>query len=402
MTQQEQKRRHSKNHGTYQGTKMPTTGCPFCLDIFNQVQNTKGGYTPPKGPAKPAVHPLLETQPKVPEKTKTFVTIALDSSGSMQGIADSTRRELKRTLDNIKENAKKHDLEVLVSFRQFADSVYGYEFAKVDSNKLPTTIEYYPGGGTALLDAAGMSISDMVGEDNKTGNKHSFLLIVITDGEENGSYKYNAQTLPELMRKVQATDRFTLTFQLPKGFKQSFCRGYGIPEGNIAEWEASDEGITTATAQNCSAFSNYAVCRSKGVKATACYYTTDLSNVSKADLNALTPINSQAKVLQVPHETEIKSFVEKEMGFYRPGSAFYQLTKDEKVQPYKVVLIRDKATKKIYAGNEARQLIGLPAASSVGGIIKVKPGNHANFDVFVQSSSNNRKLVRGTTLIIWQ
>jgi hypothetical protein len=243
---------------------------------------------------------------------------------------------------------------------------------------------------------------DMTAEDAKTGNKHSFLLIVITDGEENRSGTYNSASLARVMRSVQATDRYTLTFQLPPKAKSQFCRSYGIPEGNVIEWEGTDEGIATATAQTCSAFSGYAVSRAQGKRSTTSYYTTDLSRVSKVDLNNLMSVNSQTRVLKVTHEADIKPFVEAQLGFYRPGSAFYQLTKTEKIQSYKVVLIRDKSTRKIYAGNEARQLIGLPNSSSVGSKVGVKPGNHANFDVFIQSSSNNRKLVRGTDLIIWQ
>lgn len=33
---------------------------------------------------------------------------------------------------------------------------------------------------------------------------------------------------------------------------------------------------------------------------------------------------------------------------------------------------------------------------------QVKPGNHANFDIFVQSTSFNRKLVRGTKLLYFE
>jgi hypothetical protein len=41
-------------------------------------------------------------------------------------------------------------------------------------------------------------------------------------------------------------------------------------------------------------------------------------------------------------------------------------------------------------------MIGLPANADA----KVEPGNHANYDIFVQSTSVNRKLPRGTKLIV--
>lgn len=408
MITAEQKRKHSKNHSGYKGTKKPTTGCPICLDMYYKAQgagNLKNVPVTPKFSYQGmAPHPLLQpapTPPPAPEKTNTYVYIVLDKSGSMQHIAETTRKTLLKEFNNIKANAQKHSMEVLCSMRQFSDIVENYDFDTVEPSKLPTSLRFWPAGYTALLDATGKTIEDMRHVDSITGNKHSFLLIVITDGEENNSTKYNRENLKQLMQEVQKTDRYTLTFQLPPGYKNKFCQNFGIPEGNVVEWEGSEQGREFASDISCSSFSKYATSRSKGVRAVSTYYTTDLSNIKQTDLNKLMPINNQVKNLKVTHEADIKGFVEAQLGFYRPGSAYYQLTKDEKLQSYKVVLIRDKATKKIYAGDEARSLIGLPPCSSSGGTVRVKVGNHANFDVFVQSSSNNRKLVRGTDLIIW-
>lgn len=429
MSTIDQKRKHSKNHLSYKGNEGPTTGCPICLDMYYKAQASKGNTISPIDPTGPTgmtgcsgftrstapVNPgpftyqgmapasiLLTPQPKVPEKTNTYVKIVLDSSGSMGSITEATKRTLKNVLNDIKVNAKKNNIDVFVGLRQFASCVAGYDFDDVKSDHLPTEIHFYPNGNTALLDATGQTIQDMQWLDNLTGNKHSFLLIVITDGDENYSSRFRSTILADLMQAVQRTDRYTLTFQLPPGRKRNFCTAYGIPEGNVVEWEASERGMDQVYATSAVGFSNYACSRAVGVKATKGFYNTDLSNVKSSDLNKLTPINHQVKVLKVNAEAVIQPFVEAELKFYRPGSAYYQLTKDEKIQPYKVVLIRDKSTRKIYAGNDARKLMGLPDASPAGDLIKVRPGNHANFDVFVQSSSNNRKLVRGTDLIIWQ
>jgi len=57
----------------------------------------------------------------------------------------------------------------------------------------------------------------------------------------------------------------------------------------------------------------------------------------------------------------------------------------------------EKGKSEVY-GPDARDLIGLPA----GGTEKVIPGNHANYDIYIQSTSNNRRLVRGTKLIYFK
>jgi hypothetical protein len=67
------------------------------------------------------------------------------------------------------------------------------------------------------------------------------------------------------------------------------------------------------------------------------------------------------------------------------------------VHDYKQIIIRDKKTGAVYSGAEARNLLGLPH----NGNVKIIPGNHGAYDVFVQSTSVNRKLPVGTQVIYW-
>jgi len=49
----------------------------------------------------------------------------------------------------------------------------------------------------------------------------------------------------------------------------------------------------------------------------------------------------------------------------------------------------------IYGGHEARGIIGIPTNQ----LVRLKPGNHQNWKIFVNSTSVNRKLVRGTDVL---
>jgi hypothetical protein len=64
----------------------------------------------------------------------------------------------------------------------------------------------------------------------------------------------------------------------------------------------------------------------------------------------------------------------------------------------KQVLVRDRASGKIFAGKEARDMIGLPSDRNA----RLHPGDHKNFDLFIQSESVNRKLVAGTGVVYWK
>jgi hypothetical protein len=94
---------------------------------------------------------------------------------------------------------------------------------------------------------------------------------------------------------------------------------------------------------------------------------------------------------------QIKDFVQAQGIAFTKGCAFYQLSKTETVQDYKQIAVRDKMGGAVYSGIAARDLLGLPHH----GECKLAPGQHGQYEIFVQSTSVNRKLVKGTNLMIW-
>lgn len=92
----------------------------------------------------------------------------------------------------------------------------------------------------------------------------------------------------------------------------------------------------------------------------------------------------------------IDDFVEKvTMKPYIKGTAFYQLTKKVLVQKSKQIYIYDKETKNVYQGSLARSLLGLPDQNC-----HVTPVYNGRYDIFIQSTSLNRKLEPGTNVLI--
>ena len=137
-----------------------------------------------------------------------------------------------------------------------------------------------------------------------------------------------------------------------------------------------------------------------------------MSKVSDRDIRNLNDVSANFRTLKVNNagpggaEWLIRKFVENRMlhnitfsrqagHAYGAGNAYYQLTKNEKVQAAKSLVVKDKSTGAIYGGHEARALIGMPTDVQV----RVKPGNLQHWDIFVQSTSFTRKLVRGTELL---
>jgi hypothetical protein len=347
---------------------------------------------------------------KAPVRTlrkKVVRTLLLvDDSVSMTNVATATLISINKTLADIKEQAAKFsDQETTLSYYKFSNYVDPI-YRLWPAQNIREVASFHPrGDSTKLFDGVKQIIEDhslngdlVYGHD--TNVDVSYLLIVITDGKENDSILSWAG-FKSLIEQTQATDKFTLTFLLPPGAKRSFVRDYGVPEGNVEEWTLDARGVQRATEQRTVGIGNYFSAVDAGAtKSTTFYVETDLSKLkSETVRKRLTDIRDQVKVFEVKKEEDIQPFMQRNTGRpYMPGTAFYQLTKKEaKVQPGKKVLLREKNQKSIYAGSDARQLLGLPDGQDA----RVKPGNHSSYDVFIQSKSNNRALVRGTDVIYW-
>lgn len=101
-------------------------------------------------------------------------------------------------------------------------------------------------------------------------------------------------------------------------------------------------------------------------------------------------------LVEVTTSGRIDQYVEKVTGQpYIKGSAFYQLCKEVLVQASKQIYIFDRQTQNVYQGVYARALLGIPETNC-----KLAPDYNGRFDVFIQSTSLNRKLISGTKLLI--
>jgi hypothetical protein len=350
---------------------------------------------------KPTQKPLTQTvvHPVDSPQLTNHIAILIDKSGSMSSLRGPVVEQLNKQVANIKQNAYNSKQKTQVSVYSFS-GVHSLQSlvrnAFPESIQMFTTADYYPTGQTALLDSMNTVCENLLSQDDGAKTT-SFLMIVLTDGQENNSVQTDRWRLKDKIQKLQGTDRWTFALLMPPG-NAIYARELGIPEGNITEWEATKFGLERASFNLQASTGGYYNVRSQGLTSTKSFFTTDLSTIKSRDLNNLADLTADFKRWPVKKECAIADFVQQEHGRpYEIGKGFYQLTKPEKIQAYKQLVIEDRASKKLHGGDEARRLIGVP--TTVGSTTKVTPGNHANFNLFVQSTSMNRKLVRGTTLL---
>jgi hypothetical protein len=329
---------------------------------------------------------------------KQYLGISRDHSGSMAHLKNAAMADYNNVIKAIKNASDVNKIDTIVSVVSHQGSIK-YEVTNSSVNSLKTLTSYpTPGSTTPLFDSVKALIDLLDSVPDKQDADVTYLVMAVTDGQDNSS-KISGRALGEIIRRLQNTDKWTFVFRIPRGERRSL-EALGIPPGNIQEWDQTEYGMRESTDQTSSAISQYYGNVSRGIRSTSTFYA-DLGHVSRREVqNTMTDISGVVRIEPVNYRTDIQSYVEQFTGRpYLKGTAFYQLTKTEKeVQDYKVIVIRNKNTRSVYAGHNARILLNLP----ISGTIRLAPGNHGEWDIFIQSTSNNRILLPGTSVLHWR
>jgi hypothetical protein len=333
---------------------------------------------------------------------KQYVGISRDHSGSMSSLRDPARRDYNENIAAIKNAANENKVDTIVSVvRCGIKNSVDREVVNSNVQILRPLDSYQTDGNTPLFDSVGELIDLLSKVPDADDPNVSFLVMAVTDGEENASKHWTSHALTEKFRALQATDRWTFVFRVPRGYKAQLAR-LGVPEGNIQEWEQTERGMRESSVNTQSAVASYYSGIARGVRSTDHFYANAKSVTPTMARQTLTDISQEVSIWPVVSGgSQIRSFVESKITprIMDLGSAFYQLTKTEReVQSYKLICIREKSTGRVYGGQSARNLLGLP----LQGTIRLSPGDHGDWDIYVQSTSNNRLLIAGTNVLYWE
>lgn len=331
---------------------------------------------------------------------KNYIGFVNDHSGSMDSLAKAAIVDYNSNITAIKNAANAEMLDTVVSVVGvgYPGGVQVTRQVQISNpHVLKPVTEWATEGGTPLYDGIGNMIELLSSLPDAKNPDVSFLVLVTTDGEESHSGKYSASKLRSLMKEMEATGRWTFVFRLPNVRVSQKITDLDVSVGNIQKWDTTEAGMAASTVKTAQAMGSYFRSRSAGAKSTTAFYT----DASKVNVAALEDISKKVSLYVVaPHEEgiQIRDFILTKRMVYLKGAAFYQLTKTEaRVSHTKQVLVRDQATGKVFAGAEARKMIGLPTDRNA----RLHPGDHKAFDLFIQSESINRKLVGGTGVLYW-
>lgn len=331
-------------------------------------------------------------------KAKTYMVVIRDHSGSMHSLREPAKRDFNGLIGSTKKAAEAHDINTVVSVYECGGGIRR-AVTLTPVQQVQLLQNYNASGGTPLFESVLQAIDHLRQVPDYNDPEVTFIVAATTDGQSTDQHR--AAEMMRQIREHQATDRWTFVFRVPRGYARDLVK-LGVEPGNVLEWDQTERGFATAAAQNDQAVSDFFQARSTGQKSTRTFYTS-VANITEADVKKLGDISSEVQLFPVASKEEgaqIRDFVEARLNgsSMLKGAAFYQLVKTEdKIQDYKLIAIRDKETGQIFCGPEARDLIGLPRY----GDARVRPDTAGKWQVFVQSTSVNRKVNANTSLLYW-
>ena len=337
---------------------------------------------------------------------KNYVGISRDHSVSMSRVAKAAMQDYNALIESFKQNTIRSGIDTVMSVVECGTKVAGYTKNRFDvqnssiSAVKPLQSYKTDGSCTPLFESVQMLVDQLNNVPDRNSDDVSFLVMIVTDGENNSGSVTGPQ-LASTLKNLVATDRWTFTFRVPHDSKSKLVQ-MGIPDYMIEEFGADNvQEYAASTMRSVAATTAFYDDRTKGIKSKANFYA-DTSTLKTAEVKKnLTEITKLVTVLKVdgiaPKTWISKWFEDFTKQTYVLGSCYYQLTKTEKIQPQKKIIVWDKRNNRYYTGADARYLLNLPEGVET----KVAPGANPQFEVFVQSTSVNRHLVDRTNLLVY-
>lgn len=321
------------------------------------------------------------------------IVLVLDASGSMGHLSQEVVKVADNQIAYLAQRSKELDQETRVTVYSFnyRENIQCLIYDK-DVLRMPSIANLYRAdGSTALIDATLLALRDLSQTSEKYG-EHSFLVYVLTDGEENNS----AGRPYELADAINGLpDNWTLAAFVPNQTGVFEAKKFGFSKDNIAVWDATTaRGVSEAGEKIRQTTETFMQNRAKGIRGSRSLFSLAQPSIKVVASKLASLHAGQYRMLRVDNAERIDTFIEGCLGrAYKRGEAYYQLTKSEEIQASKEVAILSKSV--VYIGKEARDLLGLPDHN-----VNVRPVDYPDYEIFVQSLSLNRKLVPGTRVLV--
>ena len=235
-------------------------------------------------------------EPKTTEKTSggklgNYIAIILDRSGSMNSIREEARQVFNEQVATINKSAKGMKNRVcLVTFSTVPDEPIFW----LEDPEILTPFDesqYQPNGMTALFDTVGTTVEKLKKVEDAADEDVSFLIIIISDGQENNSKTFNSEKIAALIKECQNTGRWTFTYLGANQDLSDVSRHLEIPRDNIAGFESTRRGMARGSRMTSSGIEDYMLAKMRGTKQSRSFFGAPEREACANDLSEEYPIS---------------------------------------------------------------------------------------------------------------
>jgi len=147
---------------------------------------------------------------------KTIYHLIVDKSGSMSDCIDRTIEGFNEQLKSIQRMCDQYpEQDIAIGLTMFNHQVQTLYHQTAPTVVKPLTVKNYcPDGTTALLDAIGMSVDQLMAAKNESERTipTTVVVVVLTDGYENASVRYRLADIRSKIAELESTGQWTFSF----------------------------------------------------------------------------------------------------------------------------------------------------------------------------------------------
>lgn len=179
-------------------------------------------------------------------KNLTHLAFIIDASGSMEPLKDDTIGGFNSILAEQRKATGESQI-TLVTF----DNVTREVFTGIDAKHVAdlSTDSYLPLGGTALIDAMGLTI-DRLGKlfaaTPEAERPGKILITIITDGAENSSRRYTLDQIKKMVERQRYEYSWEFVFLGANIDAFAAAQSYGINTQNAYGFSSSKKGLAAS------------------------------------------------------------------------------------------------------------------------------------------------------------
>jgi uncharacterized protein YegL len=203
-----------------------------------------------------------------------YVAFVLDQSGSMLDIKETAISAFNEQLQILRKESGS-DIRTLVTVTKFNDFVKSGNVVPLVSVDDLNEDTYRPSGLTALFDAIGETVLSVAKRYRDDDSDAAVLFVIITDGKENASMKFNQDRIKSMVKELEGTDRWSFTFLAAnQNPLETAVAELGLQTGNVMSFQADTEGMMGATVDMSKGITSTYDARRLGQTQTRCFYSS--------------------------------------------------------------------------------------------------------------------------------